>query len=216
MAGASDDDLKKMVENWKSVQTAQEKAAGSLADTKVDFENQLNDIQTDLEAAVEKMSLDDEAKKAATDTIQAYANGLIAGKGMIAEAGDIVKSAAINALNAPAFGGGAAQGLFALTPSAHDAVGTDYATPGLALVGERGPELVNFNGGEQVLTAAKTNALLSGNSGGGETKITIAPVIQISGNADNDTVQQAMNEVVEQIKEALREAGIDARRGAYV
>lgn len=38
----------------------------------------------------------------------------------------------------------------------HYAVGTPSAAPGLALVGEKGPELVRFRGGEQVLTNAQT------------------------------------------------------------
>ena len=36
------------------------------------------------------------------------------------------------------------------------AVGTQSAAPGFALVGENGPELVYFNGGEQVMTAEET------------------------------------------------------------
>lgn len=42
------------------------------------------------------------------------------------------------------------------------AEGTDSAPRGLALVGEQGPELVNFRGGEQVLTNANTQKVLSG------------------------------------------------------
>ena len=40
------------------------------------------------------------------------------------------------------------------------AVGTDNATPGVHLVGENGPELVTFNGGEKVFTAPETQVLL--------------------------------------------------------
>ncbi|GCD99864.1 CHAP domain-containing protein [Embleya hyalina] len=40
-------------------------------------------------------------------------------------------------------------------------MGTPSASPGLALVGERGPELVNFRGGERVIPAAETAGLLS-------------------------------------------------------
>lgn len=40
------------------------------------------------------------------------------------------------------------------------AVGTDNATPGVHLVGENGPELVMFNGGEKVFTAPETQVLL--------------------------------------------------------
>ena len=39
------------------------------------------------------------------------------------------------------------------------AVGTQSAAPGFALVGENGPELVYFNGGEQVMTAEETAAM---------------------------------------------------------
>ena len=45
------------------------------------------------------------------------------------------------------------------------AVGTSSAQRGLALVGERGPELVNFSGGESVYTAAKTSRMMSGREG---------------------------------------------------
>ncbi|MFE3579395.1 tape measure protein [Streptomyces vinaceus] len=38
--------------------------------------------------------------------------------------------------------------------------GTRYASPGLALVGERGPELVNFRGGERVYNNGETRDLL--------------------------------------------------------
>ena len=39
------------------------------------------------------------------------------------------------------------------------ATGTGYAAPGLAWVGERGPELVRFRGGEQVYSAAESSAM---------------------------------------------------------
>ena len=42
------------------------------------------------------------------------------------------------------------------------ATGTRSAAPGLAWVGERGPELVNFRGGEQVLPAGFSPALAAG------------------------------------------------------
>ena len=42
------------------------------------------------------------------------------------------------------------------------ASGTESAAPGFALVGEHGPELVYFNGGEQVMTAEETAAMRGG------------------------------------------------------
>lgn len=46
------------------------------------------------------------------------------------------------------------------------ASGTDNATPGVHLVGENGPELLFFNGGEQVKTASETKRMLNGGSKG--------------------------------------------------
>lgn len=48
------------------------------------------------------------------------------------------------------------------------AEGTSSAPPGLAWVGERGPELVNFKGGEKVFTNSQSRAIVSGNSSGGD------------------------------------------------
>ena len=45
------------------------------------------------------------------------------------------------------------------------ATGTDNAKRGLTLVGEAGPELVNFRGGEQVLNAHNTQKALAGMGG---------------------------------------------------
>lgn len=54
------------------------------------------------------------------------------------------------------------------------ASGTNYAPRGLALVGENGPELVKMNGGEQVIPAGQTAAMLNGDAlGGGGNSYTI-------------------------------------------
>ena len=45
------------------------------------------------------------------------------------------------------------------------AIGTQNAMRGLAVVGEQGPELVRFSGGEQVYNAKETSQILSGNGG---------------------------------------------------
>ena len=65
------------------------------------------------------------------------------------------------------------------------------------MVGENGPELVFFQGGEQVLNARDTAALqarpslsaLPASSGGGE-PVVVQIYFQIEGNATPDTVQQ--------------------------
>jgi len=44
------------------------------------------------------------------------------------------------------------------------AMGTNYASPGVHMVGELGPELINFRGGETVTTAAKTADIVNGDT----------------------------------------------------
>ncbi|QEY73219.1 hypothetical protein [Pseudomonas denitrificans (nom. rej.)] len=60
--------------------------------------------------------------------------------------------------------------------------GTNSAAPGLALVGERGPELVTFNGGEKVFTNSATQNLIS----------------RLQGTALPDSVTPAMSAVAAQ------------------
>lgn len=76
------------------------------------------------------------------------------------------------------------------------ASGTPSAPAGAALVGENGPELVNFRGGETVTTAPQTAALLSGNGG-----TTIVNHNYIQTNADP-------NQIIQAIKRYTRNGGV--------
>ena len=106
------------------------------------------------------------------------------------------------------------------------ASGTDNAAPGLALVGEEGPELVYFNGGEKVMDAAKTAAYQSNAapavsamlSATGGSFPSVQVVFQISGNATPETVQALQeygDEFAARVLEVLEDAGADAQRRAY-
>jgi hypothetical protein len=72
-------------------------------------------------------------------------------------------------------------------------------------VGENGPELVYFNGGEGVLSAERTDAVLSS---GGSYTITV----NVAGNADESTAGR----IAQQVKDVLEELEEDRRRRAYV
>lgn len=52
---------------------------------------------------------------------------------------------------------------------AHNARGTNSARPGLSWVGEEGPELVSFKGGEQVIPAAESAAIAANAAAAGQT-----------------------------------------------
>lgn len=149
MAGATDEQLETMVSNWQALQAEQEEAAGSVADLKTDFTAAMDELQTELAADIEAMDLGEEAIASGQATIQGFIDGA---SGMLPQV-----YAAYTRI------GLAAQNALTLSASASSipgyAAGTRSAEEGFALVGENGPELVYFNGGEQVLTAEETAAL---------------------------------------------------------
>lgn len=79
------------------------------------------------------------------------------------------------------------------------ATGTQNATRGLHLVGEAGPELVRFNGGEEVYNAMNTRQMLSGSGSGGNN-------FNISFYNTQDTTAYTM---LQQLKQYNREMAIN-------
>lgn len=151
MAGATDEQLATMVANWKTLQQERQNAAGSVADLKTDFTATMDELQTALAEDIEAMDLGDEAKASAQATIQGFIDGAVGMLPQVTAAYNRVAAAARAALSASGTGtAGSIPGY---------AVGTQSAAPGFALVGENGPELVYFNGGEQVMTAEETAAM---------------------------------------------------------
>lgn len=151
MAGATDEQLATMVANWKTLQQEQQNAAGSVADLKTDFTATMDELQTALAEDIEAMDLGDEAKASAQATVQGFIDGAVGMLPQVTAAYNRVAAAARAALSASGTGtAGSIPGY---------AVGTQSAAPGFALVGENGPELVYFNGGEQVMTAEETAAM---------------------------------------------------------
>lgn len=151
MAGATDEQLADMVANWQTLQQEQQNAAGSVADLKTDFTTTMDELQTALAEDIEAMDLGDEAKESAQATIQGFIDGAVGMLPQVTAAYNRVAAAARAALSASGTGtAGSIPGY---------AVGTQSAAPGFALVGENGPELVYFNGGEQVMTAEETAAM---------------------------------------------------------
>lgn len=217
MADATDEELKTMVTNFEEQKKAQEEVSKSLADYKVDIDDTMDGIVDDMEKAVEDMKLSDQAEEAAKATIQAYADAILAGKGSVTAAADIVAAAAAQTLAGASASDKAYEGS---VRGFHDienayASGTDYAENGIALVGEEGPELVAMRGGERVVDADNTRALLSGGSGA---QITIAPQFVVNGEVSDMTeekLQEMSERLVDMVRDALEEAGIDRQRSVY-
>lgn len=222
MASASDEQLKKMVENYQKTREEEEKVAESLAEVKVDLEGELDEITGSISDSIGKMNMSDDARTAAKETIDAYIAAIREGAGSAASAADTVAAAVTAALYNAANGGpkisAPKPGVLTSNTSVDwysgnaYAGGTDYAEPGWALVGEEGPELVQMRGGEKVYTAAETGSMLGGS------KITISPSFVINGDVSADTEQKlrgCMDQLVDMVKDALDEEKIDKRRSVY-
>ena len=225
MAGATDEQLATMVANWKTLQQEQQNAAGSVADLKTDFTATMDELQTALAEDIEAMDLGDEAKASAQATIQGFIDGAVGMLPQVTAAYNRVAAAARAALSASGTGtAGSIPGY---------AVGTQSAAPGFALVGENGPELVYFNGGEQVMTAEETAAMresmeiqaitfapqllealhaihgdgaLSAEPGAGSSagSVELQIVFQINGSASSETVE-ALREYGDEFAERVLE-----------
>lgn len=149
MAGATDEQLETMVSNWQALQAEQEEAAGSVADLKTDFTATMDELQAELAADIEEMDLGEEAIASGRATIQGFIDGA---SGMLPQVYAAYSRIGLAAQNALTLSAGASS-----IPGY--AVGTQSAEEGFAIVGENGPELVYFNGGEQVMTAEETAAM---------------------------------------------------------
>ena len=222
LANASDEDLRAMVTNWQELQKEQEAAAGSVADLKTDFSSTMDELQQELAADIEAMDLGDEAAASGRATIQGYID---AANDMLPEVQAAYKAlarAASNSLGTPSYVNSA----WYASGNRGYATGTESAQPGWAMVGENGPELMFFNGGEKVLNAAQTSALQTKSEPAVSAKLatvggSMPPVqvtFQIDGNATQETVQDLRafaDEIVGRVMDTLEDAQADAARGAF-
>lgn len=173
MESMNDADLSAVVQQYTDLQTAQSETASSVADLETEFSEKLENMQTDMGDMVDGMDMSDEAKANAKATMDAYVTEIQAG---VARAQTAIDS--LSFANTTLNGGGY-----------HEyATGTLDAEPGLALVGEEGPELVNFGGGEVVYTAAETSNILARNNENNDFYVSPPEETEGSGDSGDKTV----------------------------
>lgn len=209
--------LKDMVANWQEAQKAQQEAAGSFADYVTEFSGQMDGLQQTFAETIQNMSLADEAAEAARETIQAFIDQAGGMTGSVRTAYARLGQAALDALA----GAQAAAEPAAVKRRRGYASGTSNAEPGWAMVGENGPELLYFHGGERVLTAAETarraeplRALPLPASGTPSVQLQI----NVSGSAGPETVEalrEQGGDIVQQVLDALDARDADRMRSRY-
>ncbi|MGN0503126.1 MAG: hypothetical protein ACI4HN_09400 [Ruminococcus sp.] len=141
----------KIVDKFTALQGEQKNTADSVGKLKTGFNDDMDEMAKSTAEAIEKMDLSSEAKASAKSTMDSYINEIrnadIA-RAVQAKIEEAQKSFNITVTSTP-------------TTNKGYAVGTSSAALGLALVGENGPELVNFGGGEVVYTASETENILN-------------------------------------------------------
>ncbi len=152
LANATDEELRDMVANWQELQEEQEAAAGSIADLKTNFTNTMDELQAELAEDIAAMDLGEEAAASGRATIQGYIDAMDEMLPQVEAACKSLARAASKALGPAPYSDSA---YAAGRTERGYASGTSNAQPGWAMVGENGPEMMFFHGGETVLNAAR-------------------------------------------------------------
>ena len=210
MAKASDADLQKMVDNYLAVKKAQEEAAESLAELTTNYSEEMDKIGAALAEDIKAMDLSDDAAASGKSTIQGFIDGANTMLPAVQRAYANIAAQAQAALGPNVNLKGNTTGGMAAYAS-----GTTNAERGVALVGEEGPELVEFKGGEKVLSARETESALKparpiSNS--------VAVSFNIEGNATPEvinTLREYGEEFERRVIEVMENVSVNARRNAY-
>ena len=225
MASATDEELATMVASWQDLQAEQDEAAENISQMKTHFTEEMDDLQRELEADIAAMDLGPEAYQKGRATIQGFINGAADMEGQVWAIYNRIAGIASRALAAASTVSSIGAGIAAVAQLNGYATGTESAAPGFALVGEEGPELVFFRGGEQVLNARETaalqaqpavSALPSGGYGGQPLVVQI--YFQIEGGATSRTVEQLYefgDEFEARVRRVMDDYAADGARRRY-
>lgn len=99
MAGASDTELKKMVDKYNELKKSQSDAASTMAETATDFDTKLSEIQNSMTETIDEMNLSAEASNAAKSTMDAYIQKIKDSKSSAVQAASDIAIAVSDALN---------------------------------------------------------------------------------------------------------------------
>lgn len=238
MAGATDEQLATMVDNWQTLQTEQEAAAGSVADLKTDFTATMDELQAELAADIEAMDLGTEAAESGKATIQGFVSGAEGMLPQVQAAYSRIAQAAIDAIDAKLeihspsrvmeekadmTWAGYIKETEALQPDVAEAMsgmagaGVEAFSAEEAQAVGIAPQLMAYLASYQAGNAISAESGAGG--GGGSIVIYFEPQYDLAGvtnAAELEAILAAHDEDMrELILEVLQEAGVDAARRAY-
>lgn len=223
MATASDEDLRRMVANWQTLQEEQVTTADSIAELVTGFSGSMEELQRTFGETIQGMDLSEEAAASASSTIQSFIDQADDMLPQVQAAYAKLGQAAVSALGSysgtePSY----ASGRFGYTVVPAHAGGTTYAED-VFLAGEYGPELIVGKRGASVFPAQETqriiDALPAAGNGIQRVEINFAPVYNLDGSTDAaeiDGVLRSHDEAMrEYILQVVSDALVDAKRTDY-
>lgn len=204
-----------LAETLTEVEQARDAAAQTVSAWTTGFDQSMDEMVQKANDTIGELELSDEAKAAALATMSSYAD-------MILTEGD---QAVINAKSIAAQVQAALQGAGSVSVPKipGHAKGTDNAEPGLAWVGENGPELVLFQGGERVIPADKSAEMVRSArtldeapvSAAGDGGFNVALTINVSGGDAAEGVRTAGETLRSQLEAMLEDYMAERERRVY-
>lgn len=208
IANGSTEDAQKLAKAYEDLNTAKETYASTVAEMETNFSESMAALAAELQSTVADMDKSSEAATAAKATLDAYVNAADGYVGIAAAKYGAVAAAAVAALK-KAFAGLGIPGF---------AKGTKNAPKGMAIVGEEGPELVYFNGGETVVPADETERLAEPveaesaepaggitNNGGSTYSVNFSPQYNVESGVNADQLKTVLEESSGNLREQLEE-----------
>lgn len=202
---------------FAKVQEGKEDFSATVAEMQTNLQSTMDEAARTVDSTVQEMDMYREAAQSARSTMQGFIDGA---NGMAESVQTAYRNVARGAMAAiqGAMGVG-------LSVTRGYATGTTDAAPGFAMVGENGPELVFFQGGEQVVNATQTAAMQrqsalsaapAGPSGGEPMVIQI--YFQFEGSATPEAVAQLREYSAEfeaRVRQVMEEYTLDSARRRY-
>ena len=149
LAKASDQELTAMANTYLSLQAAQQNTADDMAELATNYEERLAEIEGNFAQTVNAMNMEEEAYKAAQETLEGYIRGIKSMQDSAVAAAAAVADATERQLRKS--GGTTVEG---------HAGGTLDSEP-YYIAGEEGPELIISGGHDTVFPASETEKLLN-------------------------------------------------------
>lgn len=157
--------IEEMNGSFSEVETAKKEFSNTVAEMQTDFSSKMEEISASMEKTISDMKMDEEAARAAKETLDAYVNMIESYKGKAGEAA----AAVANATNAAL--GYALSGGVPTIPTYDDVAGSstyaydEYAngttnTPDVFIAGEEGPELILGKPNSTVFPTDETDRII--------------------------------------------------------